>query len=140
MKVFVKLSTIFFACLAFSLNDVYAASNFNNPIVFGNNRITLITPTLFRLEYALDGKFLDSTTMFAYTRDTLLSDFKVTELGDNKFLIETKALRMVYENDGFPFGIHNFTVFLKLNGEEKKLLLEIFIRIIWGERYLHLTE
>jgi alpha-glucosidase (family GH31 glycosyl hydrolase) len=120
MKVFVKLSTIFFACLAFSLNDVYAASNFNNPIVFGNNRITLITPTLFRLEYALDGKFLDSTTMFAYTRDTLLSDFKVTEWGDNKFLIETKALRMVYENDGFPFGIHNFTVFFKLNGEEKK--------------------
>ena len=95
-------------------------SSCKNPIVFGNNRITLITPTLFRLEYAEEGKFLDSTTMFAYTRENLLTDFKVVKLDGNRYQIETSCLRMVYENDGFPFGIHNFTAYFKLKGEEKK--------------------
>jgi len=98
-------------------------SGFKNPLVFGNNRITLITPTLFRLEYAQDGKFIDAPTMFAYTRDTLLNDFKVTCIGDNKYQIETSCLRMVYEHDGFPFGIHNFTAYFKLKGEEKKFTI-----------------
>ena len=45
-----------------------------NPLVFGNNRITLITPTLFRLESTTDGRFIDERTMFAYDRTSLLAD------------------------------------------------------------------
>ncbi len=98
--------------------DENKQSSFKNPIVFGNNRITLITPTLFRLEYAEDGKFLDSTTMFAYTRENLLSDFKVVKLDGKRYQIETSCLRMVYENDGFPF--ENIIMRLLSKGTEEK--------------------
>ena len=35
-----------------------------NPLVFGENRLTLITPTLFRLEFARDGKIIEDPTIF----------------------------------------------------------------------------
>jgi len=127
-----KIATTYLFCACFILSlfspefsvaQAMVAKNdstFKNPLVFGNNRITLITPTLFRLEYAQDGKFLDAPTMFAYTRENLLSDFKVTRLDGDKYQIETSCLRMVYENDRFPFGIHNFTAYFTLKGEQKK--------------------
>ena len=89
---------------------------------FGENRLTLITPTLFRLEFAHDGKFIDDPTYFAYDRGSLLpaSEFRVRELGGNRYEISTSALRIVYEHDGFPFGLHNFAAYYKLNGKEKK--------------------
>jgi len=44
----------------------------------------------------------------------------VRELGGNRYEISTSALRIVYEHDGFPFGLHNFAAYYKLNGKEKK--------------------
>src|SRR3989339_538490 len=102
------LSCILFAfSIAFSVNMSAQPLRivYENPLVFGNNRITLISPTLFRLEYAEGGKFLDNSTMFAYSRDTLLKEFRVTPLGENRYQIETSALRMVYDYDNFPFGL-----------------------------------
>ena len=98
------------------------AQDFENPLVFGENRLTLITPTLFRLEFAHDGKFIDAPTYFAYDRSNLLpaTEFKVRALGDNRYEITTSALRIVYEHDGFPFGLHNFAAYYTLNGKEKK--------------------
>lgn len=96
------------------------AQEYENPIVLGNNRITLISPTLFRLEYAVDGKFLDDKTMFAYTRDTLLQDFEMKKIDDRHYEITTSAVRIVYDNDGFPFGIHNFEAYYMMDGKEKK--------------------
>ena len=93
-----------------------------NPLVFGENRLTLITPTLFRLEFARDGKFIDDPTIFAYDRSNLLpaDRFEVRALGGDRYEITTEALRIVYEHDGFPFGLHNFAAYYKLNGKEKK--------------------
>lgn len=99
------------------------AQEFQNPIVFGNNRLTLISPTLIRLEYAEDAKFLDATTMFAYKRDALLQDFQVKSLGDDRYEITTSALRMVFHNDGFPFGLLNFQVYFQMDGKEKKFTI-----------------
>jgi len=101
-----------------SLSTVY-----KNPLVFGNNRITLISPTLFRLEYAEGGKFLDNPTMFAWSRDTLLKEFRVTKLDGNRYQIETSALRMIYDNDNFPFGLLNFEAFYKIGGKEKRFTI-----------------
>ena len=93
-----------------------------NPLVFGENRLTLISPTLFRLEFARDGKFIDDPTIFAYDRSNLLpaDRFEVRALGGDRYEITTEALRIVYEHDGFPFGLHNFAAYYKLNGKEKK--------------------
>lgn len=113
-----RLLTILF--LTWLLPATGAGKTFENPLVFGNNRLTLITPTLFRLEYALDGKFVDAPTYFAYDRSHLLRDFEVTELGGDNYEIRTSRLRIVYEADGFPFGLHNFAAYYKLNGKERK--------------------
>ena len=92
----------------------------DNPIVLGNKRVTLITPTLFRLEYAEEGRFLDAPTLFAHDRSTLLQDYEIRELdGGKRYEIKTSALRMVFDNDNLPFGQKNFLVHYRLNGEER---------------------
>ena len=50
-----------------------AAHPDTNPLVFGNNRLTIITPTLLRLEYAHDAAFIDEPTLFAIDRSNTLS-------------------------------------------------------------------
>lgn len=110
------LSITFFSPDAFAQKAV----KMDNPLVFGNNRITLISPTLFRLEYAHDAAFVDEPTMFAYDRTSRLGEgeYSVTLLEDGKYEIKTSALRMVYDHDGFPFGLRNFTAYYTLNGKE----------------------
>ena len=119
---------LLFLCGGFSA----VAQPSGNPLVFGENRLTLITPTLFRLEFAHDGKFIDDPTYFAYDRGSLLpaSEFRVRELGGNRYEISTSALRIVYEHDGFPFGLHNLAAYYKLNGKEKKFTNRCIFRRI----------
>lgn len=114
--------TLLFLIVLGNCIAAYTSNKYKNPLVFGNNRITLITPTLFRLEYAENAKFIDSPTMFAYNdRDEhLLQDFKVKDLGNNHYEITTSTLRMVYHHDDFPFGLHNFNVYYTIDGKEKK--------------------
>ena len=93
-----------------------------NPMVFGNNRLTIVTPTLLRLEYAHGAQFIDEPTLFAYDRDSKLSldQIEVKELGDDRYEITTPALRIVYHANGVPFSTSNLEVFYQLNGKEKK--------------------
>ncbi len=109
--------------LTLGLPQLSASTNTKgNPLIFGNARLTVITPTLLRLEYANDGKFIDQPTMFAYDRSNTLSpdSITVTPLDDDWFEITTPALRIRYHNDGFPFSTSNLNVFYTLNGKEKK--------------------
>lgn len=114
-----KRITLILALITIFVVDGFS-KKFPNPIVFGNNRITLISPTLFRLEYATDGSFLDNQTLFAHNRDSLLQDYEVIDLGNNNYEIKTSALRLIYNHDKFPFGLYNFHVLYNMNGEEKK--------------------
>lgn len=100
----------------------FAGTTVQNPMVFGNNRLSIITPTLLRLEYANEAKFIDAPTLFAYDRTNMLSpeEISVRELGDNCYEIKTPALRIWYKNDGFPFSTSNLHVFYTLDGKEKK--------------------
>ena len=93
-----------------------------NPLVFGNNRLSVITPTLLRLEYAKDGKFVDDPTMFAYDRTSMLpaDSLDIRRADDGWYEITTPALRIRYNADGFPFSTSNLNVFYTLNGKEKK--------------------
>lgn len=81
----------------------------SNPVVCGNKRVTIITPTLLRLEYARDGAFLDAPTMFAACRDTLMREgFTVDTLdGGRRVEINTGKVRMVFANDNLSFGQGN---------------------------------
>lgn len=93
-----------------------------NPIVLGNKRITLISPTLFRLEYAENAQFVDEPTMFAYDRSHLLTDYQITPIeGGKRYEIKTAALRMIFDNDNLPFGQINNCIFFHKDGQEKKI-------------------
>lgn len=98
------------------------ASMTDNPIVAGNKRITLITPTLFRLEYAEHQKFLDKPTLFASNRDSIMtSGFTITDLdGGENYLISTGKVDIEFKNDNMPFGYSNIKVFYNQSGERKK--------------------
>lgn len=134
----------FAVAMAISLNCHAATKDVpaSNPLVFGNNRITLITPTLFRLESTTDGKFIDQRTMFAYDRTSLLPDslysvelidaqtfnqnqkdikiHKEWEKGKHPvYRITTPALRIEYVDDGHPFSTSNLTAFYTNHGKEK---------------------
>lgn len=105
-------------CLLFI---VFFMSSFavSNPFVLGNKRVTLITPTLFRLEYSFDSRFVDSQTMFAYDRTHLLKDFNIKFIQEkNKYIITTSSLKIEIINDNSPFGPANLKVFYNINGKE----------------------
>jgi len=65
-----KLVNVILVALLCATNIVFA----QNPIVLGNKRITVITPTLIRLEYAQNQKFLDHPTLFARERGNVLEN------------------------------------------------------------------
>lgn len=94
-----------------------------NPIVLGNKRITLITPTLFRLEYAENQEFLDRPTLFAVNRDSMLHDgFTVTTSdGGENYRISTGKVDIDVKNDNLPFGYFNIKVYFSRLGKEMKI-------------------
>lgn len=85
-----------------------------NPIVVGNTRVTVITPSLFRMEYAMQGRFVDDQTLFACDRSALCRDFTFSKVGPNRYQIETDYFRMQFEDDGYPaVGRYNMGLYLK---------------------------
>lgn len=92
-----------------------------NPVVLGNKRITLITPTLIRLEYAENREFLDDPTMFAYHRDALMTEgYTITpKEGGKQYEISTGKVRLVIDNDNLPFGQINTKIYFTRWGKEK---------------------
>ena len=62
----IKRLLTFAMALVFAL-PLYAEQG---PIVLRNKRISIISPTLMRLEYADGGKFVDEQTYFAQNRPT----------------------------------------------------------------------
>lgn len=89
-----------------------------NPIVIDNCRFTFITPNLVRMEYANKGKFLDDKTLFAQNRDILFDGVQVEKKDNNRYVFTTPAMRLEYQNDGFPFGQSNIKASFKMDGKD----------------------
>lgn len=105
-----------------SVLSAHAQAPTANPLVFGEARMSVITPQLLRLEFAKDGKFVDNPTLFAYDRTSMLpmDSIEITDLGNDRYRIRTSALTIEYHNDGFPFSTSNLAVYYNLNGKKKK--------------------
>jgi hypothetical protein len=86
--------------------------------VIGNSRLTFITDHLVRLEYALHQEFLNDSTLFAVVRGEYPVDVKHEQEG-RKHVFSTRAMRLEFDNDGFPFGQNNLKVSFSMNGETK---------------------
>lgn len=95
-----------------------AASLPENPYVFGNVRITVITEGLFRAEYTTDGRFSDDRTLFAWNREARCPDCRIERLDSMTWLISTPRMKIRYVADGYPFGIFNLNVEFDNAGEK----------------------
>lgn len=111
-----KFGIFFFVVLSSFFSGVKAQ---NNPVVIGNSRFTFITPGLVRLEYAIDGKFLDDPTLFAYNRQIDYQDVKMEKKEENRYTITTPKMRLEFTHDGFPFGQTNLRVYFKQGDQDK---------------------
>ncbi len=95
------------------------ANAFENPYIVGNSRVTFITDNLVRVEYALNGKFLNDSTLFAVNRTPGDVDVKVEKDG-RKYRFTTSAMCLELDNDGCPFGQKNLRATWVQDGKEKK--------------------
>lgn len=94
-------------------------SEVRNPVVIGNARFTFITPGLVRMEYALDGHFIDEPTLFAARRDTSFRNFQVQQTDLHRYTLSTSQMRIDFLDNGFPFGQTNLSVHFHQAGKEK---------------------
>lgn len=81
----------------------------------GSARFTVITPYLIRMEYAVDGKFVDAASWFARNRAALESNYQVLRSG-NTLTIDTGVIQLTYQNDGKSFSENNLQAKIKNSG------------------------
>lgn len=88
-----------------------------NPVVDGNARFTVITPTLIRMEYSNDAKFIDQRSYFAWERDVTAPPFTVSRAA-GKLSIETSRMKLTWTGGSRGFEETNLSVaFRKGDGE-----------------------
>lgn len=95
----------------------------DNPLVIGNYRFTFITDNLVRMEYAIDAKFLNDSTLFAVNRTVGDVNVRTERIKGEKYAFSTKIMRIEFENDGMPFGQCNLRVKFNMDGKEKSWCL-----------------
>src|SRR6185437_11570025 len=86
------------------------------PIVDGNARFEVLTPTLIRLEYAGDAAFQDGTTFNAINRNFTPPAYTTSTTADGYREIHTDALTLRYRRNSGPFTAANLTVALTTTG------------------------
>jgi len=121
--------------LSCASNIVFA----QNPLVLGNKCITVITPTLFRLDYAQNQKFLDLPTMFTCERGNKLEKgVTVTTLDGD---VNTFTL---YEDDGvsrdYEKGEYAKTTLTYTQNGKRAVLLLIQRKEVTRDRYLNILN
>ncbi|MBP5266505.1 MAG: DUF4968 domain-containing protein, partial [Lachnospiraceae bacterium] len=76
-------------------------------------RITILTSRLIRLEYREDGHFVDEQTQAVVCRNFPSVPY-TTSREDNRLVVETEDLRLVYDEE--PFSPEGLSIRLKSNG------------------------
>ncbi|RYX80228.1 DUF5110 domain-containing protein [bacterium] len=90
----------------------YAEAAPQNPVIVGQARFSVLTPNCIRIEYASNGKFLDTPSLFAANRKARFDGFKL-EKGAKSTVIDTGAIRLSYSPDGKPLSPSNLTATIK---------------------------
>lgn len=100
--------------LLLTIAPIYATE-----FVVGNRKITFITDNLVRLEFALDQKFLNDSTLFAINRKDFNVDVNV-EVDSTRYIFKTSVMTVEMTDDGYPFGVCNLIVKFMHSGKQKK--------------------
>ena len=112
----IKRLLTFAMALVFAL-PLYAEQG---PIVLRNKRISIISPTLMRLEYADGGKFVDEQTYFAQNRPTN-TPYTITREADDWVVITAPKFTIRVQDDNLPFAQCNTQITFQHNGKEIKI-------------------
>ncbi len=88
----------------------------SNPIVDGPVRFTVVSPTLIRAEYAVDGAFTDATTFTAIARPLATSGYK-TAVVNGWRQVSTSAMTLAYLEGSGRFAVSNLTLSLSGAGD-----------------------
>lgn len=113
-----RLVNRLFGCCLGGVMAFFAQTGYADTFVIGNNRITFITENLVRLEYARHQQFLNDSTLFAVVRTDRQLGVRHEQKG-RKHVFSTKAMRLEFDHDGFPFGQNNLRVTFSMHGKEK---------------------
>ena len=96
-----------------SVSSVFAAPA--NPVIVGNARFMVITPTCVRIEYASYAHFVDAPSLFAADRKTRFAGFRAGRNGAST-VIDTGVIRLTYTPDGKDFSSSNLNAVIRRNG------------------------
>ena len=84
-------------------------------MIVGLARFTVITPSCIRMEYAGEGAFLDTPTLFAFQREARMADARFRR-DDETLTIDTGGICLRYRDDGKPFSEDNLSASIS-NGD-----------------------
>jgi alpha-glucosidase (family GH31 glycosyl hydrolase) len=107
-----RLAPSAFFLAFFSFVSISLSAETPGIIVAGHGRFTVITPNLIRMEYAPDGKFIDSPSWFAVNRDARDANAGIKGFNE-KVEIDTGAIHLTYQDDGKPFSPENLHAEIK---------------------------
>ncbi len=86
-----------------------ATSGRSGVVVDGHARFTVITPTLIRMEYSRDGKFIHRRSYFAWERNVTPPEYKVSR-GDGVLSITTSRMKLTWKGGTDGFNAENLSV------------------------------
>ncbi len=78
-------------------------------VIDGHARFTVITPTLIRMEYSLDNRFVNSRSYFAWHRGIKPPDFLVRKHGGS-LVIKTARMELTWRGGGSGFTPQNLSI------------------------------
>ncbi len=81
----------------------------NGVVVDGHARFTVITPTLIRLEYSRDGRFIDQRSYFAWERNVTPQPFAVQRLAGT-LTITTSRMKLTWKGGKHGFDANNLSI------------------------------
>lgn len=88
-------------------------------VIAGNARFTVITPTLVRLEFSTNGKFIDRRSYFAWHRNLQLPQIQ-TQRQSGILTITTARMKLIWRGGKNGFNARNLAIeFLNKGGEWK---------------------
>jgi hypothetical protein len=88
------------------------------PVISGDARFEVLSPTLIRTEYAGDAHFVDAPTFNAIGRGGFVPENFTTRTTDGWLTIQTQALTLRYRVGSGPFGTDNLQVQLRAGRQD----------------------
>ena len=83
-------------------------------VVHGNARFTVLYPNLVRMEYSVDGSWIDSATMAIVNRLLPVPNYTVQSVNTTAIVIITEALKVTYDSGAAAGGFTSANLMIEM--------------------------